>query len=121
MKNIILILISLLLSTHIQAEQTFILEKNNQKQRKTLIFMKKDHFGNIYYQDINGRNAIPNGESFNINLAPGVTYSPSAKKITIINETTLANNTENKEINYDQRTDPQIGLGYFLGTIVGNK
>lgn len=126
MKNsIVLAFVGILFSSSIYAQDRIVLDTANVKQRKTVIFMRQDSSGQIYYQDINGRTAIPQGQSFVINIAPGLTYSASSKKVTLISELPeqphKPNNHSsiNNQYTYDNKTDPQIGIGYFLGNIVG--
>ncbi len=126
MKNtIVLAFIGVLFSSSIHAQDRISLDRSNVKQRKTVIFMRQDNSGQVYYQDINGRNATLQGDAFVINIAPGVTYSPSSKKVTLISELPEQSNThtnhppQNNQYTYDNKTDPQMGLGYFLGNIIG--
>ncbi len=124
MKRIIVLsCIGFLFCGNIYAQDRILLDRTNVKQRKTIIFMKQDKQGTVYYQDINGRVAIPQGDSFVINIAHGITYTPSSKKITLISEVAEPiqhhNLPSNNQYTYDSKTDPQIGLGYFLGNVVG--
>jgi hypothetical protein len=126
MKRIIVLsFLSFLFCGNIYAQDRILLDRSKVKQRETIIFMKQDKQGAIYYQDINGRIAIPQGDSFVINIAPGIKYTPSSKKITLINEVADPiqhhNLPNNNQYTYDSKTDPQIGIGYFLGNVVGRK
>ncbi len=122
-KFLVFSIIGLLFSGNIYAQDRVMLDTTNLKQRKTVIFMRQDSSGQVYYKDINGRTAIPQGQSFVINLAPGLTYVPSPKKITLISEIheqpIQHNQQTQNQYSYDSKTDPQIGIGYFLGNIVG--